>query len=229
MGSGVTAFNGWGDSWGNSWGSSVVDPNALRGATGFSLTAVGEAVGALVGQGNAALTFGATGTLTALIAELEAQRRPRSHLTLKLTKLVDGKTWARGARSSSKAAVVRARGVAVAPPQPIVVRAVGALLHSQHISRARSLRSVAASSMYATSCRTGTAGSPLTASACAAAAVRQSVSVSLSARVAVRACSRADTLSAVSSVACERARARGVRNLSNAEIVAVVRSLDKRV
>ena len=58
----ASSFGGWGGSWGSSWGP--VSANDMAGSASFTFTptAVATAIGAL--SGSAAITFGATGTLS---------------------------------------------------------------------------------------------------------------------------------------------------------------------
>ena len=70
----MTSFVGWGGAWGDSWGPLTVDPNAMRGAAGMSVSAVGTLTaigdGSMVGAGG--FTLSAFGTLT---AEGQAQQQ----------------------------------------------------------------------------------------------------------------------------------------------------------
>lgn len=63
----ATSFRGWGTSWANSWGPIAVDPNAMIGAAGFTLTAIATLTSGVAPSdisGSASLTFSAIGVLT---------------------------------------------------------------------------------------------------------------------------------------------------------------------
>lgn len=73
----ATSFRGWGTSWANAWGPIAVDPNAMVGAAGFTLTAIATLTsGSQPGDisGSASLTFSAMGVLTALGVVTEESR-----------------------------------------------------------------------------------------------------------------------------------------------------------
>lgn len=244
MGSGVTAFNGWGDSWGNSWGSSVVDPNAMAGATSFTLTAVATAVAALFASGSAQMSVSATGTLTAAtpVSQLGGAlllalmgtggagpvpaRRPRETASVRLVKIREGRSWLASARSVTTGGPVRATGAK--PPLPVIAPGSAYAVSACARSRGAITAAKAGGRVYSRGVKANSYGFSLTSAAGAAGSLKSATTLTVGSATSACAGARAGVGASLCSSFGERTKARGARGLSSVDIAAVLVAVDRR-
>lgn len=162
------------------------------------------------------------------LVEVEDTRRPKSTNTLKLQRIKDGRATALSAKALTHARPATGRGATIIPE---VVAAPGAavLRSGRAGTKVRALRAKGYAAMTVVGCVARTHTTPSTAAGGATgtcARLRARTSGNRPASVAV---GRASLAPFTSFSAHAPAIARGVRNLSDAEVAAVVRvTIDRR-
>jgi hypothetical protein len=244
----ATSFKGWGTSWGNSWGTVAVDPNEMAGGTGFSLTASAQATALLFAQGTSSIAIAATGTLTAATTSLLGgtlllalhgtggagftlvllERRPKA-TSIRLKRFQESRAWALHARATSRVRTVTAVGqeyvVFVAEAIPGRTTLLGAKAVSRtHAAQPTATGRVQAEAAVAT---THSRDIPVHAGASATVGAGKADTVGRMSKSSGDACGVSTPTTGYST--CNFVRSRGVRRLSDSEIVAIVRvTIDNR-
>lgn len=217
----ATSFRGWGSSWAGAWGPIAVDPNAMIGAAGFTLTAIATLTSGAAPadmSGAASLTFSAIGILTDPNAY--AERRPKSTNTLKLQRIQEGRATLLHASNTTRARVVTAKGFTQAA---VVAYVEGAsrLLSGTTRTRNKSAQAMGRAVVTTLGACTTTHTTP-TASHGAAATHIDGGRLRTCARQSNAAGRGEATLRPHSTMTLhDRVVARGVRNLTDTEIAAI--------
>lgn len=154
-------------------------------------------------------------------------RRPKSTNTLKLQKVREGRAWLTHSKSETRARALRAEGftppIVVQPSLPGVVRTLGC----KSSVRSKAIRSQASATVRTTRYTADTVANPITARA-AATAKLFTATIDTNARVTTSSGVAITGLrSSQSTSSCDRVRARGVRNISDTELVVAIRAFDK--
>lgn len=154
-------------------------------------------------------------------------RRPKSTNTLKLQKVREGRAWLTHAKSETRASALRAEGftqpIVVQPSLPGVVRTLGC----KSSVRSKAIRAQASATVRTTRYTADTVANPITARA-AATAKLFTATIDTNARVTTSSGVAITGLrSSQSTSSCDRVRARGVRNISDTELVVAIRAFDK--
>jgi len=243
----ATSFKGWGTSWGNSWGTVAADPNAMDGGAEFSLTATAQAAALLFAQGASSISVAATGSLTAATTSLlggclllalhgtggateieEAVRRPKA-TSIGLKRFQESRTWALHTQAVTKARVVAAIGGEYVVFVAEAIPGTTTLLGARALSRTRTAQPTATGRSQAGAAVAKSRGGyvPVCAGAGAAGSTGKADTAGRASKSSGDASGRAKTTTGYS--ACNFVRSRGIRRLSDDEIVAIVRvTIDNR-
>lgn len=183
---------------------------------------------AIQGIGFSPIYLAVQGLLDYIASGGETERRPKATNRIKLQKISEGRAWLTHAKSETRARALRAEGftppIVVQPTLPGAVRALGC----KSSVRSKALRAQAAATAKLRKSTSGTAANPIGAHAAATAKLLRAMSDTNSSVLSATGWAIGGLLSAQSISSCERVRARGVRNISDSELVAVLRVVDTR-
>lgn len=182
---------------------------------------------AIQGVGFSAIQLATQGLLD-YIAGGGTTHRPRSTNTLRLQRIKDGKATALSAKALTHAHPATGRGARIAVEVVVVPGAV-MCSHCRTTTKVRPVHAVGYASTSISGSTSSARGSVADSSGAAAAKCVRSRSATLGGRATVHAGGRA-TLSPFTSFSSHSSvRSRGVRNLSDAEVIAVVHvTIDNR-
>lgn len=162
------------------------------------------------------------------LVEVEDTRRPKSTNTLKLQRIKEGRATALSAKALTHARPATGRGVAVALPLPSAPGAA-VCLSARAGTKVRALRATGYAAMTVVGCVTRTRTTPSAAAGGSTATCAHLRNATSGARARTTTTGRGTLRPFTSFSAHAPAIARGVRNLSDAELVAVTRVIiDKR-
>ena len=197
----------------SSFDSNAFDPSSFD-AGSFDL----EAAPAGSIAGSAALSFSASGALSGV--SVIPTRSPR------LYKVADGRAWLAHSRTATRSRPLAASGFVL--EAPVTSAGYGALQSAKVVTRASSLRTVSGACSSVRGSRASTRGFTLSSSAGCRVGVAQASAMTWAGLSSAVGAASSSLGSAQSVSACERVRARGVRNISDYELAAVVRLIDTR-
>lgn len=156
--------------------------------------------------------------------EVYDERRPKASPQVKLVKFLEGKSYLGHSKSVTRSNRVNAKGTIYVPEPPLELPGHITASHSRTRSRAGKVtgsgwaRPTVKKSLTVALCHI------VRAQAAASTSLRTSKNLSLYGEVWVSAAAKTAPLNSRNTSNFERVRARGIRNLSNVELVAIVRA-----
>jgi hypothetical protein len=183
---------------------------------------------AIQGIGFTPIYVAVQGLLDYIAAGGETERRPKSTNSLKLRRIAEGKAWLVSSKSVTRARTVQARGFT--PPvvtQPTLTGAVR-LLGCKSSVRSNALRARAGATATLRMSTTDTAANLIRVRAAARAELLRATADTNSSILLATGGAIGLLQSAQAMSSCELVRARGVRNISDVELIAALQVVDIR-